>query len=161
MDRAIRSAIRQPFRLGSPRTDPPDSQLSLSDRTRDSCLLFIYRSRCIFHAAPANNRRANIRPCYVGRPCTGRPNISPGNASSGDHPKFRRLPSQFPADTEKLSPVFYWPTAPSICFESNRIARTLSSKVAEDVRLSPFGRDAFTNRKFPIASPLNGALKGE
>lgn len=32
-----------------------------SNHTRDSCLLFIYRLRCIFDAAWPNNRRANIR----------------------------------------------------------------------------------------------------
>lgn len=43
-----------------------------SNHTRDSCLLFIYRLRCIFDAARPNNRQANIR-------YNGRPNISPGN----------------------------------------------------------------------------------
>lgn len=32
-----------------------------SNHTRDSCLLFIYRLRCIFDAARPNNRQANIR----------------------------------------------------------------------------------------------------
>lgn len=84
---AIESAIRDRAIVLPRFTTPidPDSQLSLSDRARDSCLLFIYRSRCIFHAARANNRRANIRGPPVHVPP---PNISQGNASPDPQAKF-------------------------------------------------------------------------